>query len=281
MNGLRNLGNTCYMNAGIQMLINNKELCTVIYQEDNSNKFVRILQQFIKVYHSNNQKVLNPSFIKEYMGKLNEEFYGFNQNDSSEFITLFLDNLNKILGNNIIDNIFRIKINNTVKCKMLDCLHKRNNTETSVKLMLNIEKHFTDLDDCYRHFKKSEKLDRDNMVDCEKCKKKTIVSRKAEIIEWPDNLLVVLKRFNFNSGGRLSKNSQTIKVPLEWRRGYQLHGVVFHSGSTSGGHYVYIGNNNNEWYLYNDDSVTKINNSTQLNNYINNGYIYYFKKFRT
>tara|TARA_B110000902_G_C14285343_1_gene578493 strand:- start:3755 stop:4231 length:477 start_codon:yes stop_codon:yes gene_type:complete len=158
----------------------------------------------------------------------------------------------------------------------MTCLKKKYNTEKSVKLMFEIDKDCHELNDCYRNFKISEKLDKDNMVYCEKCKKKTIMSRRAEVEEWPDNLIIVLKRFvPFN--GIFKKNTQEINIPLNWRKGYSLQGIVFHSGSIHGGHYVYIGKKNNIWYLYDDNSVSQLNDRA-LENFKNNGYIYYFTK---
>jgi ubiquitin C-terminal hydrolase len=278
MNGLNNLGNTCYMNAGLQLLLNNKELCKTIYQADSDNIFIKEIKEFIKQYHANTGKVLNPMFIKKYIGKLYKEFTGFKQNDSAEFITLLLDNMGKILENDLIDNVFNIHIKNTIKCKMLNCLHKRTNDETSIKLMFDIKNDSTNLDDCYRVFKQSEKLNRDNMVDCTACNRKTIVSRRSEIINWPDNLIIVLKRFTCNMSGKISKNNCKINVPLQWRKGYKLQGIVFHSGGPRGGHYIYIGKNKDKWYIYNDNSVSLIKSGDQLTQYLNNGYIYYFTK---
>jgi ubiquitin C-terminal hydrolase len=37
---------------------------------------------------------------------------------------------------------------------------------------------------------------------------------------------------------------------------YKLKGAIIHSGSYYSGHYIYIGNINNTWYLFNDNIVS-------------------------
>ena len=50
--------------------------------------------------------------------------------------------------------------------------------------------------------------------------------------------------------------------------------MVFHSGNLYGGHYVYAGNVNDKWYLFDDSSISELNNNA-LARIVNNGYIYY------
>ena len=276
MNGFRNLGNTCYLNAGLQMIVNNIDFCNVVLNIKSDDNFIKKFQEFIRLYHSHHNRVLVPKFIKNEVSNNNDIFIGYGQQDSEEFFTALLTIINNKVENNTIDDVFNIKIKTTIKCKVMSCLTKKFNSEKSVKLMFEIDNDSHELDDCYRKFKISEKLDEDNMVFCEKCKRKTIMSRRAEVEEWPDNLIIVLKRF-VPINGRLKKNTQEINVPLNWRRGYRLHGIVFHSGGIDFGHYVYVGNNNNNWYLYDDNSVSRLTNRT-LEKFKNNGYMYYFKK---
>lgn len=275
MNGLRNLGNTCYMNAGLQMLLNNEDWCNAIYSSETQNNFINNLKQFIKIYHTNTGKVLVPKFIKDTISSNNSDFIGYGQQDSEEFINILYNILNNIMGNSI-DDVFNVNIKTTIKCKMMDCLYPKYNYMKSIKLIFELEDNFKDLDDCYRLFKKSEKLDKDNLIECEKCKRRVICSRKAEIEDWPNNLMIVLKRFNYRRG-RLSKNNNSIMIPEIWRKGYVLKGIIYHSGSLHGGHYVYIGKNDNQWFLYDDNNVSRINERV-LERFKNNGYIYYFTK---
>ena len=59
-----------------------------------------------------------------------------------------------------------------------------------------------------------------------------------------------------------------------WQDKYILKGFVFHSGNVSGGHYIYIGLQNNMWLMFNDDSIHSINEEE----FINSSYIYYYEK---
>lgn len=277
MNGLRNIGNTCYLNSGLQMLLNNENLMKNIMNLDDKDEFIIMLKKFVYQYHTNENQVLIPKFIKNKVSKSNLNFMGYGQQDSEEFITSFLSILNDYSKENSIDKVFNNSIKTTIKCKLIKCLNKSYNKEKSIKLIFEIDDNCFELDDCYRKFKVSERLDKDNMVYCEKCKRKTIVSRKAEVEEWSDDLIIVLKRFNFN-GRRLRKNNNKIVVPTNWRKGYSLKGFVYHSGSLNGGHYIYIGKYKERWYIYDDNSVNEITNEDHFNKLKDNAYIYYFKK---
>jgi ubiquitin C-terminal hydrolase len=272
--GFYNLGNTCYLNSGLQLIINNKELCNNILLLSENNDFLLMLSQFIKNYYNNNSNIiLNPSFIKEIVANKNNEFIGFKQNDSFEFIIYFLD---YIFENFKINKLYQITTNIKIKCKLLTCLNINEHQEYNNYLILDILDNFKDLDDCYRNYKQREKLMNDNSYYCEKCNDKRIASKRINITHWPNYLIIIFKRFTNN--GRIQKNNNKIDVPLIWRHDYHLKGIVSHSGSLFGGHYIYIGNHNNKWIIFNDDHTSEINNE-QLDNYKNNGYIYYFQKY--
>ena len=263
MKGFNNIGNTCYLNSGLQLLINNKDLCQEIVNTSNSE-----LSNFIKEYYNNNtNNTLTPRFIKEIVEQKNNQFRGFGQNDSFEFIIYFLEYILSIIKS----NPYEIKSTTRIKCKLLNCLNIINTDEKNNFLLLDIDEDKNDLDDLYRKYKSREKID----YKCSKCNKNVFASKLINITRWPKDLIIVLKRFNYN--GRGQKISSEIEIPLSWRHNYKLNGLVFHSGNVSGGHYIYIGLTNNRWLIYNDDSVKEITEA-QLNNYKNNGYIYYFSQ---
>ena len=270
--GFDNIGNTCYLNSGLQLIIHNKDLCNLILQNASTNPFFDYISNFIKLYY--NDKTINsltPNYIKDLVSKNNKEFIGSNQNDAFEFIIYFLELINSILKN----KLYEINIKIIIKCKFNTCLNISTSYEKTNFLLLDINNDTNNLDDCYRNYKSSEKLDNDNLYFCEKCNEKRIASKRNEINEWSQHLIIILKRFIHNNN--VKKNIKKISIPILWRHNYKLKGIIFHSGTLTGGHYIYIGEHNNDWIMFNDNFTNKIL-LEHLDNYKDFGYVYYFQK---
>ena len=108
---------------------------------------------------------------------------------------------------------------------------------------------------------------------CDNCKKLRIASKRLEFKSLPSDIIFSIKRYSSN----LRKIDKKVNMPLEWKD-YKLKGIVFHSGSFGGGHYIYIGMDNNRWYIFNDSFVSEINNMSSLDQYKNHGYLYHYTK---
>ena len=111
--GLNNLGNTCYMNTGLQCL-SNCELLTKYFLEDYYKDFINkenpigsngeIVEKYSQLIHhlwyGNNECIL-PIQFKKTFGKMYNAFNDYRQQDTQEFISYLLDalheDLNKVL----------------------------------------------------------------------------------------------------------------------------------------------------------------------------------------
>lgn len=256
MKGIKNIGNSCYLNSALQLLLNSK-------MTTNNN----IYNEFVNNYKYGKDKILNPIKIKQIVSKVNPMFNNNNQHDSFEFLVFLLDIINSNINSNI-SKPFEFVLNIDIKCKLKTCLKSRNKYEKELFLCLPL---LDTLDNSYRKFKEVESFRNDIMLECDYCKRKT-PSRKMIIMDkWPDEIIIVLKRFD----ERMRKNNNNIDIPINWRHGYQLKGFILHSGSYFGGHYVYYGKYNNQWFLFNDSHVDRVNN---INTILPKAYILHFEK---
>ncbi|XGW10477.1 hypothetical protein V3C99_012175, partial [Haemonchus contortus] len=108
--GLRNIGNTCFMNATLQMLVNNIELKTYFldrhYKLDvNPNnplgfrgRLADAFAEFMRLMWNRQHRAIEPAKIKELVAEKASQFANFAQHDAHEFLSFLLDGLHEDLN---------------------------------------------------------------------------------------------------------------------------------------------------------------------------------------
>ncbi|XP_073509200.1 ubiquitin carboxyl-terminal hydrolase 8 [Phyllobates terribilis] len=258
LTGLRNLGNTCYMNSILQCLCNTPHLAEYFhkncYQAD-INRFNllghkgEVAEEFgiiMKALWTGQYKYISPKDFKVTIGKINDQFAGYIQQDSQELLLFLMDGLHedlnkadnrkrhkeenndhlsdsqaadiawikhKQLNESIIVALFQGQFKSTVQC--LTCHKKSRTFEAFMYLSLPLPSSSKcSLQDCLKSFSKEEKLTGNNRFFCSNCKTSRDSTKKIEIWKLPPVLLVHLKRFSYE--GRWKQKLQTcVDFPLE------------------------------------------------------------------
>ena len=209
-----------------------------IYILDNKN-FINISQDFSSKTGINNfSDQLSESFLE-----LIKTFH----------IVIEFDTDSKYINKNL------FKLNN---CKKFSFNYKeriKNEEEEDGKLTLK---------KCFDIFQKEEKLKEGDEWYCPHCKKHVLANKKMELYYLPKLLILCFKRFT-KSSYFWEKNEEEIDFPInnldmkdyvvgpdKEQSVYDLFAVSQHSGSSSFGHYTALCKNFNNWYSYNDSSVS-------------------------
>ena len=231
---------------------NKKSICSEIYQYFNkSNNKIRILEKF------------------NLDSKYSEIKHKYNINKNKRFV------LNIDILNNIDKEKFP-KIEN-----------KNNQLKFKTKINLN---------DCFDSFFSEEKIE-ENTYYCSKCKKRNKFIKKMDIYKEPYYLIIQFNRFKINSMTNNSKffgkfnytkNDIFIDFPFQnldlseyifgndnQRTKYNLIGVINHYGDGFYGHYTAYCLNRNNWYCFDDETVTEINKDKIVTD---SAYILFYQK---
>ncbi|CAB4428973.1 unnamed protein product [Rhizophagus irregularis] len=161
--GLKNLGNTCFMNSVIQCL----------------SGTVPFARYFLDVLWSDSYTFVSPVTFKEAIGRFAPQFSGTEQQDSQEFLSFLLDGLHEDL--NIIKE----------KPKILELTPQEEEEREYLPSQMVSEME-------WEKYLMQEILDGDDAWNCPRCKCRRRATKQLTISRLPDVLLIHLKRFSFN-----------------------------------------------------------------------------------
>ena len=152
MCGFRNLGNTCYMNSGLQCVLASPSIVEFFlhYKPDiikaapnsesgdekdlakkTSNKSFDLSKQFsqlLQEVYSGKYSIIQPSSFKETLSRDHSQFEGFRQHDCQEFLALLLDSLHEELV--VAGSLARGAAYSMSECTSME-LHTPHSTEAS------------------------------------------------------------------------------------------------------------------------------------------------------
>lgn len=292
--GLKNIGNTCYMNAALQIFMRFEELILLINNGNFNTDTLINAQSFIKEYIQN--KVIVPRNIKNSVAKKHKKFRGSTQEDSHEFLFEFIDMLDDELKKtfktsnqlsieeNIIDKLFNINVKTILKSQ--ETTEKSITSHPNRFLFFSLTNNPNDLNECLKEYFNTEILDGDNKWLPEgKNKQKQTAIKASYITSYPKYLIVVFKRYSYDTG-RPKKLNNNVKVTHIWKNEvfpdntyYELIGTINQSGSLNGGHYTACIKLINKWFYCDDPHVSLISDD-KVENIAQSSYVLCFKQKR-
>ncbi|KAF7085362.1 hypothetical protein CFC21_088801 [Triticum aestivum] len=295
--GLRNMGNTCFLNATLQCITHTVPLfkklrCTdhstpCSYDEDGFCSFCA-LKEHIEESVRRSGAVLVPARFKDNLSKLSSDFRPGQQEDAHEFLRCLLDNLHKCTldpkskgkpssfdEESIVKQVFGGRLKSQLTCR--DCGHCSETFEPFLDLSLEIDQ-VDDLVAALESFTKVEQVgDDENKLTCESCKVQVCKDKRLVLDKAPDVIAFQLKRFT-TLDNSIEKIDKHVAYPSELdlkpfhnnpdkeELKYDLYGVVEHSGLPNYGHYVCtIRSSRSTWHLMNDSNVDSITETCALN----------------
>ncbi|XP_078075072.1 ubiquitin carboxyl-terminal hydrolase 33 isoform X1 [Mustelus asterias] len=112
LTGLKNIGNTCYLNAALQALSNCPPLtlffleCGGLVQTDKKPALSKSYQKLMaEIWHKNRPSYVVPTSLFQGIKTVNPMFRGYSQQDAQEFLRCLMDQLHEELKEQVIEHI--------------------------------------------------------------------------------------------------------------------------------------------------------------------------------
>jgi ubiquitin C-terminal hydrolase len=245
--GLRNIGNTCFMNSALQCLSNVSDLTEYILKNDVTDilnttndlgthgKLALAYANLIKKMWSGEQTIAEGSAVKRYVSELSPRFAGYNQQDSHEFLNVLLDALHEDLKRDsetveneisLISEMFYGQIRSTVTCACGEPLITFDSISFLALPIPNLPvipprrinssksvKRTTTLEDCFNEVFKVEKLSENGQWYCNKCDCLMDAEKKLDLWTLPQVLILQLKRFTYDLSSNV-KIQTLVEYPI-------------------------------------------------------------------
>ncbi|XP_061187615.1 ubiquitin carboxyl-terminal hydrolase 48-like [Saccostrea echinata] len=295
--GLKNLGNTCYVNTFLQLWFHSPPIRQALYKFRETDMIDKVgdewkpnsigghLQAIFSLLELSERAYISPQDFIDHLG-LDAAL----QQDAQEFSKLFLSLLEDCLSQQqdpTVRNIIQDQLCGEY-AYVTTCSGCHNSSQTHSKfyeLDLHIQGHKT-LEDSITDFLHEEKLEGDNQYMCSTCCRKQNAKRAIQLKRLPPILNLQLLRFVFdkktghkkklngfiqfpetldmskfmNSNGNLTCENSSAKDGCI----YKLKAVLIHRGpSAYSGHYIahILDESSGVWYKFNDEETTKMKGS--------------------
>ncbi|XWS29585.1 hypothetical protein CRYUN_Cryun24cG0041600 [Craigia yunnanensis] len=285
--GLNNCGNSCYANAVLQCLAFTRPLTSYLVRGLHSQACRKKEWCFICEFEclilkaKEGESPLSPIRILSKIQKIGSNLGPGKEEDAHEFLRYAVDAMQSVClkearascplaeETSLVGLTFGGYLHSKIKC--MKCLGKSERYERMMDLTVEIGGDIRSLAEALAQFTATEILDGENKYHCIRCKSYVKARKKLTVLEAPNILTIVLKRFQSGNFGKLNKSVQFPEVldlapymsgTSDKAAVYNLYAVVVHldvMNAAFSGHYVcYVKSFRGEWFRIDDSTVIPV-----------------------
>eukprot|EP00397_Hematodinium_sp_SG-2012_P005709 GEMP01005731.1.p1 GENE.GEMP01005731.1~~GEMP01005731.1.p1 ORF type:complete len:706 (+),score=148.28 GEMP01005731.1:183-2300(+) len=289
--GLRNNGNTCYLNSVLQALTYTPPFAFYLLSNEHQERcelakagnvcMTCIVERHVQEAYASRAPI-TPIQLMKRLKMISKELRVGRQEDAHEFLRHLLDACHRAFipargkGDNsipaavthttLVHQLFGGYLRSQVKCTA--CNFCSNTYDPFLDLSLELE-NCSSVTMALKQFTAEETLSGTNKYKCQKCKKLVVARKQFLVHKAPKVLTLQLKRFNFAMNGSKINKPVSFSMELELApftsakatQTFRLFAVIVHQGKTmkSGHYYTYARNlGSNSWFKFDDESVTQV-----------------------